>query len=138
MKERRRIEIRISKELYDELRKTAGRRGFPSVNRFVRAIVDAELRHGESALDRTEQNIAATIDRLAKEVRTLHTSQQASFALTDSLARLFLTCVPEPPREVLDQARRHAKLRYERFLRSVAQNMTTDSRAALAELSSRD
>jgi hypothetical protein len=53
------------------------------------------------------------------------------------LTRLFLTCVPEPPAEVLDQAKRRAKLRYDRFLVSVAQNMTTDTRATLGELADR-
>ena len=52
----------------------------------------------------------------------------------DSLTRLFLTCIPEPPPEALDQAKRKARLRYERYLVSVAQNMTSDSRATLTEL----
>ena len=132
-----RLEIKLPPELFKELKAAAKTRGFSSANAFVRAAIASELRLGETALDRTEQNIAASIDRLAKEIRALHTAQQAAFALTDSLARLFLTCVPEPPHEVLDQARRRAKLRYDRFLRSVAQNMTTHSRASLAELSDR-
>lgn len=64
----------------------------------------------------------------------MHTAQQALFAAVDSLTRLFLTCIPEPPPEGLDQAKRRARLRYDRFLLSVAQNMTADSRATLTEL----
>jgi len=56
------------------------------------------------------------------------------FAAVDSLTRLFLTCIPEPPPDALDQAKRRARLRYDRFLLSVAQNMTSDSRATLTEL----
>ena len=78
--------------------------------------------------------VATSIDRLAKDVRTLHNAHQALFALTDSLIRLFLTCVPEPPAETIDLARRRARLRYDRFLVSVARNMTSDSRAAMTEL----
>jgi hypothetical protein len=56
------------------------------------------------------------------------------FAAVDSLARLFLTCTPEPPAEIIDQAKRRARLRHDRFLLSVAQNMRADSRATLSEL----
>ena len=52
----------------------------------------------------------------------------------DSLTRLFLTCIPEPPPDALEQAKRRARLRYDRFLVSVAQNMASDSRATLTEL----
>jgi hypothetical protein len=81
-----------------------------------------------------EAFVAASIDRLSKEIRNLHTTQQALFAAVDSLTRLFLTCIPEPPAEALDQAKRKARLRCERYLVSVAQNMTSDSRATLTEL----
>ena len=81
-----------------------------------------------------EAFVAASLDRLSKEIRNLHTTQQALFAAVDSLTRLFLTCIPEPPPEALDQAKRRARLRYERYLVSVAQNMTSDSRATLTEL----
>ena len=81
-----------------------------------------------------EAFVAASLDRLSKEIRNLHTTQQALFAAVDSLTRLFLTCIPEPPPEALDQAKRKARLRYERYLVSVAQNMTSDSRATLTEL----
>jgi len=40
------------------------------------------------------------------------------FAFVDVLAKTFLTCVPEPPREVQDQAVALGKIRYDRFLKS--------------------
>jgi hypothetical protein len=117
-----------------QVREAAEERGFANVTAFIRAALQNELRSGETALDRTERAVASSIDRVSRDVQTLHTTQQAVFALTDSLARLFLTCVPEPQPEVLDQAKRKARLRYSRFLKSVAQNMTGDSRAVIAEL----
>jgi hypothetical protein len=57
MRDRRRIENRVSDETFEELRKAAARHGFSSVNKLLHAAVAAELRHGESALVRTEQNI---------------------------------------------------------------------------------
>jgi hypothetical protein len=81
--------------------------------------------------------VAASMERLSKEIRKLHTAQQAQFAVVDSLTRLFLTCIPEPPSEVLDQAKRRAKLRYSRFLISVAQNLNSDTQSTFAELINR-
>jgi Ribbon-helix-helix protein, copG family len=118
-----RLEIKIGADTLAQLKSAAKARGFRSANAFVRAAIATELRSGESALDRTEQNIAASIDRLAREVRSLQNAQQSTFALADALARLFLTCVPEPPPEALDHAKASARLRYERFLVSVAQSI---------------
>ena len=133
-----RFELRLPQDLMAGVREAAEARGFASVTAFIRSALQNELRTGETALDKTERIVAASIDRLARDVRTLQTAQQAVFALTDSLTRLFLTCVPEPPPEVLDQAKRKAKLRYDRFLKSVAQNMTMDSQAAMSELTDRE
>ena len=133
MRKDERFELRLPRELIVRLKASADERG-ASVASLVRMALENELRHGETALDRTERMVGASIDRLSRDVRTLQTAQQAVFALTDSLARLFLTCVPEPPAEILDQAKRKARLRYDRFLKSVAQNMTMDSRASMSEL----
>src|SRR3954468_19256461 len=104
----------------------------------MRMALQNELRHGDTALDRAERMIAASIGRLSGDLQTLHNGQQAVFALTDSLARLFLTCVPEPPPETLDVAKRKARLRYERFLKAVAENMTAGAKAAMTELAGDD
>ena len=133
-----RFDLRLPTELMASVWNAAKERGFANTTAFIRSALQNELRHGETALDRTERMVSASIERLSRDVRTLQNSQQALFALTDTLARLLLTCVPEPPPEVLDQAKRKAKLRYERFLRSVAQNMTADSTATFTELQSRD
>jgi hypothetical protein len=116
------------------MKRTARGRGFRSANAYLEAVVTRDLRDSTSEQADREAFLAASLDRLSKEVRTLHTAQQALFASVDSLTRLFLTCIPEPPPEGLDQAKRKARLRYERFLLSVAQNMTSDSHATLTEL----
>jgi hypothetical protein len=134
MPKRRRIEIRVNEVVYEELHRAAVRKGHRSVNRLVRETVEADVRGGASALHRTEEIVAASLERLRKDLRSLHTNQQALFALTDSLTRLILTCVPEPPADVLDQAKRRAKLRYERFLLSTAQHMAGEGRATLEGL----
>ena len=137
MRKNERFELLVPQDLLERLKVVAGERG-TSVASVVRMALENEMRHGEPAIAKTERIVSASIDRVARDLRTLQTAQQAVFALTDSLARLFLTCVPEPAPEVLEQAKRRARMRYDRFLKSVAQNMTADSQTSLAELTERD
>jgi len=133
-----RFELRLPQDQMLLMKRVAKSRGFRSANAYIQAALARDLRGAsDSDLDR-DAAIAASIDRVAKELRTLHTAQQALFASIDSLTRLFLTCIPEPPPQALEQAKRRAKLRYDRFLLSVAQNMASDTRATLAELADRE
>ena len=51
--------------------------------------------------------------------RNLRIGQQALSAFADVLAKTFLTCVPEPHRDVHDQAVARGKIRYDRSLKSL-------------------
>lgn len=133
MPKQQRFEVLISPDQLKASRKAAQARGFDSVSAFFRSLLEQDLRRN-SQHDQLESAVAASIDRLAKEMRRLHNANQALFALTDSLVRLFLTCIPEPPLDSLEATKRRAKLRYDRFLLSVAQNMTGDARAALLDV----
>jgi len=137
MAKRQRFELRLPAEQMAMMKRAADAGGFRSANAYLQAVLARDLRNSKSERTDEETFVAASIDRLSKEIRGLHTGQQALFATIDSLTRLLLTCIPEPPPEALDQAKRRAKLRYDRFLVSVAQNMTADSRATLAELAER-
>lgn len=119
-----RLEVKLPPELLSQVREAARQRGFTSANAFVRAAIANELKTGESALERTEQTIAASLNRAMKELRSLHTASQANFAVTDGLVRLFLSCIPEPDSRSRDAVRKQAKLRYRRFIQSAAKNMT--------------
>ena len=129
------ITVRVPGDLATKLQAEAEKRGFDSPSAFVRHAIQSELRQGESAVNQVEERIAATVNRLAKEVRAVHTAQIATFAFVDAFAKVFLTCVPEPPNEMVDQAKARAKRRYEKFLISVAQGMAGESKGALKELS---
>jgi hypothetical protein len=137
MAKRQRFDLWLPGDQMASVKKAAQAGGFRSATAYIQAVLARDLRGSKSDGTDQETFVAASIDRLSKEIRGLHTGQQALFATIDSLTRLFLTCVPEPPAEVLDQAKRRAKLRYDRFLVSVAQNMTTDTRATLGELADR-
>jgi hypothetical protein len=58
---------------------------------------------------------------VTKEVQALFTLVHAQFALTNSLLQYVLTCMVEPPEEVLPAARARAKLRYTKILHLAAQ-----------------
>lgn len=130
-----RIAVRVTDDLARRVKEAAKSRDLDSPSAFLRLAIQNELRQGESAISQIEERIAASLMRLAKEVRALHTAQLATFSLIDSLAKVFLTCVPEPPAEVIEQAKGKAKRRYQKLLVAVAQGMAGDSRVALKELS---
>src|SRR5262249_8596798 len=133
MARRKRFELRLSEDQLTAIKRTAQARGFRSASAYVHATLAKDLRDSKADQADRDAFVAASIDRLSKEIRTLHTAHQTLFALMDSLTRLFLTCIPEPPPGALDEAKRRAKLRYSRFLISVAQNMSADTRATLTE-----
>ena len=130
--------VRLPEELVEQIRKATEERGFSSPRAFIREAVRKELFVRGLAGQEIEDRVAASLARQSAELRKLGATQQAQFALTDALAKLFLTCVPEPPNDAVDQARHRAMARYDRFIKSVAASMTGGSRAALTELVSHD
>ena len=128
--------VRLPDEMAEQIRQTAQTRGFSSPRAFIRDAIRKELRSQASDTLEVEARIGASLDRFASELRKVTTAQQAQFALTDALAKVFLVCVPEPPHDVIGHARSRALARYDKFLKSVAQSMTGASRAALTELTS--
>ncbi|MGH9613552.1 MAG: ribbon-helix-helix domain-containing protein [Bryobacteraceae bacterium] len=111
--------------------------GFSSASAFVRAAIQRELTGQTNEIDEAEARIAASLDRTAREIRNVRLGQQALFAFVDALVKTLLTCVPEPPRDVYDQAVARGKARYSRFIKSVGAGMVGDSHAAMAELLNR-
>jgi Arc/MetJ-type ribon-helix-helix transcriptional regulator len=96
--------LRYNAELNNRIQAATNKGGFSSHSAFIRAAIERELAGRESGVDAAEQRIAASLDRMAREIRNLRIGQQALFAFVDVLAKTFLTCVPEPPRDVHDQA----------------------------------
>lgn len=108
--------------------------GFTNSNAFIRAAIERELAGRESGIDAAEERMAASLDRVSRELRAIRLAQQALFAFTDALVKTLLTCLAEPPRELYDQAVAHGRLRYNRFMKSVGTGLAGDSKAALAAL----
>lgn len=127
--------IRISDQLDEEIKKLAAGRGFTNPTAFLRASLEMLVheKHTNGAED-VERRVAATLDRLGRDLFRMSRAQQAHFAVTDTLIKTLLTCLPEPPPEALAQAVARAKERYRRFVKSAGQNMVGDSLAAMHDL----
>jgi len=131
--------IRISDQLDSRIRKAAAERGFANPTLFLRASLEALVRekNGDAAGD-LEQRLAATLERIGRDLFRVQRAQQAHFAVTDTLIKTLLTCLPEPPADVMAQAVARAKERYRRFVKSAGQNMVGDSLAAMRDLVGND
>ena len=130
--------LRIDSLMIERIERAARDGGFSSTTAFIRAAIDRELAGRESGMDTAEERIAASLERVGREMRSFKLAQQALFAFVDSLVKTLLTCLPEPPRDAYDQAVARGKFRYDRFLKSVGAGMSGDSHAAMAELVKRE
>ena len=129
--------VRLDEPLIARVERAAKEGGFANPSAFIRAAIQRELAGRESGVEASEERIAASLDRLGREIRSVKLAQQALFAFVDSLVKTVLTCIAEPPIHACDQAVAQGKFRYDRFLKSVGSAMAGDSKAALTELLNR-
>jgi hypothetical protein len=85
-------------------------------------------------LNGAEERIAATLIQVRKDVFRVARAQQALFACLDTLAKAFLTCVPEPPADVRPRAVASAKERYQRLIKSAGRAMVGESKLGMEDL----
>ena len=126
--------IRFSETTDRAIREATEKRGFASPTAFIRHAVEQELSGHKDELVTVEERLVASIEQVKGEVLTVGRAQQALFALVDSLAKILLTCIPEPDREALESAVARAQWRHTRLLKSAGQAMGGDSRLAMQEL----
>ena len=125
-----------SQQFRDRVQSAARERGFRSEQAFILAACWNELERGDrtDAMDDLEDRIVATLLNVAKEVQSLFTLVHTQVALTNCLLQYVLTCVPEPPEEVLPAARARAKLRYAKILHLAGQEVATRNKATLEQV----
>jgi hypothetical protein len=126
--------IRFSETTDKGIQGAAEKRGFSSPTAFIRHAVEQELAGHKEELASAEQRLAASIEQVRQEVLPLGRAQQALFALVDGLAKVVLTCVPEPVGDAKEAAVAKAQSRYARLVKSAGQAMGGDSKLALQEL----
>ena len=86
------------------------------------------------AIDDLEARIVATLLNMGKEVQSLFTLVHTQVALTNCRLQYVLTCVPEPPEDLLPAARARARLRYAKILRLAGQEVATRNKATLEQV----
>ena len=126
--------LRLDQLLIGRIERAAAGGGFSSATAFMRAAIERELAGRENGVDAAEERLAASLDRLSREIHGVRLGQQALFAFVDSLVKTLLTCIAEPPNDAYVQAVARGKVRYDRFLKSVGAGMAGDSQAAMSEL----
>jgi hypothetical protein len=125
-----------SQQFRDRVRAAAKQRGFRSEQAFILAACQNEMERGDSreGMDDLEDRIVATLLNVGREVQSLFTLVHTQVALTNSLLQYVLTCIAEPPEEVLPAARARARLRYARILRLAGQEVATRNKATLEQV----
>jgi hypothetical protein len=85
-------------------------------------------------MDDLAARIVATLLGMGREVQSLFTLVHTQVALTNCLLQYVLTCVPEPPEDLLPAARARARLRYAKILRLAGQEVATRNKATLEQV----
>jgi Arc/MetJ-type ribon-helix-helix transcriptional regulator len=129
--------IRLTTDVDERIQSAAKLRGYSSPSSFLRAAIQKELGEREDARIGTAERLAASIEQVRRDVFRLGRTQQALFAFVDSLAKVLLTCVPEPGGEAMEAAVARARGRHARLLKSAGQAMVGDSRVAMQDLVTR-
>lgn len=126
--------IRMTPETIQRLQSAAKLRGYANASAFIREAIGNELRGREDTMGGGEQRLSANMEQLRMEIQRLGRVQVALFAYMDSLAKILLTCVPEPVGDAMDAAVTRARGRHTRLLKNAGQAMVGESQLAFEEL----
>jgi Arc/MetJ-type ribon-helix-helix transcriptional regulator len=126
--------IRFSDKSRKAIELATNERGFASSSAFVRYAVEQELSGRQEDLTGAEERLAGSIEAVRRDLSRVMRVQQALFAYLDTLAKTFLTCVPEPPADAKAQAIARARERHHHLLKSAGQAMVGESKLAMHDL----
>jgi hypothetical protein len=129
--------IRLTTDTDERIQSAAKLRGYSSPSAFLRAAIKKELGERENGIIGAEERIAASVEHVRGEILRLGRAQQALFAFVDSLAKVLLTCVPEPGGEAMEAAVARARGRHARLLKTAGQAIVGDSQLAMQDLVNR-
>jgi Arc/MetJ-type ribon-helix-helix transcriptional regulator len=126
--------IRLTADIDERVQSAVKQKGYANPSAFLRAAIDHELSGREDTIIGSEERLAASMEQMRREVFRLGRAHQALFAFVDSLAKILLTCVPEPSGEAMEAAVARARGRHARLLKSAGQAMVGDSQLAMQDL----
>jgi hypothetical protein len=128
--------IRLTDAIDQRVHSAAKLRGYSTPTAFVRAAIKKELDELGEGSEAHEKTLGL-IREVRHDVRRVERAQQALFALVDSLAKVFVTCVPEPHGVAMETALGEARKRHARLLTNAGQAMLSDSIVTMEDLMSR-
>jgi hypothetical protein len=126
--------IRLTADIDERLQSGAKQKGYANPSAFLRAALDHEPSGREDKMIGAEERLAASMEQMRREIFRNGRAQQALFAFVDSLAKVLLTCVPEPGAEAMEAAVVRARGRHARLLKSAGQAMVGDSQLTMQDL----
>jgi len=126
--------IRLTADIDERLQSTAKQKGYANPSAFLRAAIHHELSGREETMIGAEERLDASMEQMRREIFRVGRAQQALFAFVDSLAKILLTCVPEPGGEAMEAAVARARGRHARLLKTAGQAMVGDSQLAMQDL----
>src|ERR1700722_11680670 len=126
--------IRFSETTDRGIQEATRKRGFSSPTAFIRHSGEQGLSGRSEELVGAEERLAASTEQVRREVFRLGRAQRASLAFVDNLARVLLTCVPEPGGEAMEAAVARARGRHARLLKTAGQALVGDSPLAMEDL----
>jgi Arc/MetJ-type ribon-helix-helix transcriptional regulator len=121
----------------ERINTAAKQRGYSSPSAFLRAAIKKDLSDRTEGSGPSAEQVVGSLRDIQQEIRRLERAQQALFALVDSFAKAFLTCVPEPRGAAIEPALAEARNRHARLLNNAGHAMLSDSLVAMEELISR-
>jgi Arc/MetJ-type ribon-helix-helix transcriptional regulator len=126
--------IRLTTAIDEQINSAAKLRGYSSPSAFLRAAIKKELGERVEGSGPSTEQIVGSIRDIRHDILRLERAQQALFALLDSLAKAFLTCVSEPRGAALEIALAEARNRHVRLLTNAGHSMFSDSLVAMEAL----
>jgi hypothetical protein len=127
--------IRLRQALKEKIIEISNQRGYRSCSAFMVEAIEEKVRRDEAleGVSEAEERIAASFEQIHRQLQSLHTAVQGQFALTDALTKYLLTCIVEPPGELLPAANVRARDRYQKLLRTAAKTLTGETENPLME-----
>lgn len=125
--------IRLTEAIDERIESAAKLQGYSTPSAFLRAAIKKALNERAEGTPLSVEHIR----QVQHDMRRMERAQQALFALVDSLAKVILTCVPEPRGTSMEIALAEGRNRHARLLVNAGQAMLSDSVVAMEDLMER-
>ena len=129
--------IRLTEAIDARIESAAKVQGYSTPSAFLRAAIKKALNERPEGIGPSLEQMAGDIREVRQDMRRLERAQQALFAFVDSLAKVILTCMPEPRGVAMGIALAEARNRHARLLTNAGHAMLSDSMPAMEDLMSR-